>query len=498
MALKTLVIMLVMNISHSLACSTLPTTDGTPLSLPCVFPFKYKGLTFDKCTEEFDKDRKPWCSVQVNSEGEHVSGAGLWGHCDLDTCQDFSLRSPSDTDTLNVTCKTLGVNHPEVKDCVFPFTFNGVVFTTCSSIFDRENRLWCSIKTDESGNHITGNWDYCQCSITSDQERTTITDTNSLEIEDESEPKCTTNIILNEQFPQEGDYLPDLQDCGSNDAAAFVVGGEDARPGEFPFAAAIGYKTDTPLGEKVVYKCGGSLINRRYVLTAAHCLPEGSNFYEVKLGDTDFKEDCDCLPAFRGKAICMPRPQRILIESVVKHEKYVGPQEKYKNDIALIRLAKPAQINQSVRPICLPINEDKLKDAFQLPDLVDGLVSEVTDTTIIGWGKVAIQDRFDASKSNVQTSVLQKADVPVQPFSHCHRTHRGEQIDNESQFCAGEKGRDVCSGDSGGPLFKRGPNSMMIQFGIVSYGDRRCARERPAVYTRVTKFVPWIQANLKQ
>lgn len=205
----------------------------------------------------------------------------------------------------------MGVNHPEVKDCVFPFTFNGVVFTTCSSIFDRENRLWCSIKTDESGNHITGNWDYCQCSITSDQERTTITDTNSLEIEDESEPKCTTNIILNEQFPQEGDYLPDLQDCGSNDAAAFVVGGEDARPGEFPFAAAIGYKTDTPLGEKVVYKCGGSLINRRYVLTAAHCLPEGSNFYEVKLGDTDFKEDCDCLPAFRGKAICMPRPQRV-------------------------------------------------------------------------------------------------------------------------------------------------------------------------------------------
>lgn len=91
---------------------------------------------------------------------------------------------------------------------------------------------------------------------------------------------------------------------------------------------------------------------------------------------------------------------QILIESVVKHEKYVGPQEKYKNDIALIRLAKPAQINQSVRPICLPINEDKLKDAFQLPDLVDGLVSEVTDTTIIGWGKVAIQDRFDASVSN--------------------------------------------------------------------------------------------------
>ncbi|XP_059099366.1 phenoloxidase-activating factor 3-like isoform X1 [Tigriopus californicus] len=500
MVSKSSIIVLVMNLSLSWACSTLPTPNGTPTPLPCVFPFKYRGLKFDKCTPEFDQNKKPWCSVKVNSEGDHLSGAGLWGHCDLTTCQDESLRRQNNSEVENVSCKTLAVNSPTVQDCVFPFTFEGIVFHTCTSIFDRDDRLWCSIKTDNSGNHISGNWDYCQCSendASTNQDRAINIDSNPLET-DKSDSTCATNIIFNNAFPQDGDYLPDLMDCGSNDAAAFVVGGEDARPGEFPFAAAIGYKTDTPSGERVVYRCGGSLINRRYVLTAAHCLPEGSNYYEVKLGDTDFKEDCDCLPAFRGKTLCMPKPQRILIESVVKHEQYFGPQDKYKNDIALIRLAQPAQITQGVRPICLPINENKLKEAFDISNLIDGLVSDITDTIIIGWGKVTIQDKFDSSQSNVQTSVLQKADIPVRPFSHCERTHRGEQIDNESQFCAGIRGRDVCSGDSGGPLFKRGPNSMMIQFGIVSYGDRRCARARPAVYTRVTKFVPWIQANLKK
>lgn len=48
-----------------------------------------------------------------------------------------------------------------------------------------------------------------------------------------------------------------------------VVGGVPAKKGGWPWMALVGYKNS--LGE-VSFKCGGSIISNRHVLTAAHCI----------------------------------------------------------------------------------------------------------------------------------------------------------------------------------------------------------------------------------
>lgn len=74
-------------------CVTLPTQDGTSRPERCQFPFRYKGKTFDSCTDEGDVSGKPWCSTQVDKENVHVSGSGHWGHCDLRACSFTSFKT---------------------------------------------------------------------------------------------------------------------------------------------------------------------------------------------------------------------------------------------------------------------------------------------------------------------------------------------------------------------------------------------------------------------
>lgn len=51
-------------------------------------------------------------------------------------------------------------------------------------------------------------------------------------------------------------------------AQGLIVGGKKAKPNEFPHMAAIGWRLT---GGSIVFKCGGSLISERFVLTVAHC-----------------------------------------------------------------------------------------------------------------------------------------------------------------------------------------------------------------------------------
>ena len=50
---------------------------------PCIFPFKYHGKTFDKCTHYDANDGKVWCAVAVSSGGDMTK----WKDCNTEACK---------------------------------------------------------------------------------------------------------------------------------------------------------------------------------------------------------------------------------------------------------------------------------------------------------------------------------------------------------------------------------------------------------------------------
>ena len=67
-----------------------------------------------------------------------------------------------------------------------------------------------------------------------------------------------------------GTWKPRPQDCGLKTILTNIIGGETTKLGEFPFMAILGFEQFN-VANGVAYSCGGTLINKWYVLTAAHC-----------------------------------------------------------------------------------------------------------------------------------------------------------------------------------------------------------------------------------
>lgn len=114
---------------------------------------------------------------------------------------------------------------------------------------------------------------------------------------------------------------------------------------------------------------------------------------------------------------------------------------------------------------------------------------------VAGWGKTE-----NRSESNVKL----KVQVPVKPNNQCVETYKNAKVKlSKGQMCAGgDRGRDSCRGDSGGPLMILNTDNSnqhhWYAIGIVSFGPSPCGMAGwPGVYTAVKDYIPWIVGKLR-
>ncbi|CAG9797695.1 unnamed protein product [Chironomus riparius] len=245
-----------------------------------------------------------------------------------------------------------------------------------------------------------------------------------------------------------------------------VVGGAPAKQGGWPWMALLGYRND--LGE-LGWKCGGSIISNRHILTAAHCIR--NDLFVVRLGEHDLSDDTE------AQHVDIPVKQKIVHPS---YDKKDG-----NSDVAILVLENDIPFSTQITPVCIPLN-----DAERTRNFVG------YTPFAAGWGRTQEGGR--------SANVLQEIQLPVVDNNVCKENYAAinkvvtEKQFNDAVLCAGyeEGGRDTCNGDSGGPLMfplvKNG-EANYYQIGIVSYGIG-CARAQvPGVYARVATFSDWIK-----
>ncbi len=219
-----------------------------------------------------------------------------------------------------------------------------------------------------------------------------------------------------------------------------IVGGEETNIKEHPWQVAL--DVDGEL-------CGGVIIDKTWVLTAAHCFASNDAVgVRVKAGATDH----------RIGGVWKD------VQKVFRHEKYNAKTKE--NDLALVKLAS----QPTGTSIALPTPGLELPQCEHL---------EVT-----GWGRT-VDGKGGASDK------LRKAMVPYVDNATCNEreSYNGKVL--PGMMCAGFHEVDACQGDSGGPLVLKGPDGPVL-VGIVSWGEGCGQKFKYGVYTRVSAYRDWI------
>ncbi|XP_039354027.1 granzyme H-like [Mauremys reevesii] len=231
--------------------------------------------------------------------------------------------------------------------------------------------------------------------------------------------------------------------------AGEIIGGWEAKPHSRPYMACLQIQC-----KEKMHMCGGLLVSKNFVLTAAHC---NGDEITVTLGAHNIRE-------------WEQSQQKISVHHRIPHRQY--NETIWNNDIMLLQLTERAKLIRWVGTIALPRAGKRVKPG--------------TMCSIAGWGCTSTESESTSAR-------LQKVNVVVMPDAACSRKPNGyyRSYNSSTMMCVGDPktGKDSWKGDSEGPLVC-GKTAQ----GVVSWGPPT----PPGVYTRVSTFIPWIRATMRR
>merc|ERR1712226_118842 len=248
--------------------------------------------------------------------------------------------------------------------------------------------------------------------------------------------------------------------CAPVSSTNRIVGGKEVNPkGKLPYQ--VMFYPCTPGG--MCGLCGGTIVNKKFVITAAHCWDSRFTNLRVIVGEHSI---CDGINE-GGKVIN--------VKKATMHPDY--NKKTMDNDIAVLELAEELTFTDKIKPACLPSSASKDYSG--------------TASTISGWGGTIGYGPRDPRPKQPQQCGLKETMGKVLAGSDSKCSGALGTSSSKIKLCAWSKDTDTCQGDSGGPLtFPE--NGKYTLVGVVSYGWG-CASSAPGIYARVQGFLPWIK-----
>ncbi|KAL5291026.1 hypothetical protein ACFFRR_010438 [Megaselia abdita] len=245
--------------------------------------------------------------------------------------------------------------------------------------------------------------------------------------------------------------------CHANPFGSRIAGGDEAEPGQFPFQVGLSITKENDVWSW----CGGSIIAKRWILTAAHCLNRAISI-EVWLGTNKV----NTYPIPKGTQKIVVSDQR----SFIKHSNFDS--SNLAHDIGLIALPVEVMFNGNIEPVNLPI--------------VSKNYANYTNYKAIaaGWGRIA-----DDKPGTIND--LRFVNLAILELETCAMYYKKGLVEEKHICVETSNGRSTCTGDSGGPLVLSGTR---VQIGLVSFGaSTGCQKNVPVVLTRITSYMDWIR-----
>ncbi|XP_044141413.1 transmembrane protease serine 12-like [Bufo gargarizans] len=240
-----------------------------------------------------------------------------------------------------------------------------------------------------------------------------------------------------------------------------IIGGHHALPGAWPWQVSLQYFI---FGHGYKHVCGGSLIHKQWVMTAAHCFIGRRNrrVWRAVFGLND---------------IVNPEStkQTSGIKNIMIYRNFDA--NTLDGDVTLLELANPVKYTDYVLPVCLAtrtLQVDPLAMCF-----------------ITGWGTTSVRGG--------RSDILQEAEIDLIPTSLCNSSGWYNGLLTDNMICAGfeDGGVDTCQGDSGGPFVCYiAERSSFYQLGITSFGIGCAKAHYPGVYTRVENYANWTAISI--